>query len=102
MENTKKELTQEERIAIIRAVVTDVATNGIKVDAEGQKLIQELQAEKATEELVVEHGLLNATKNDVIDEVNQLDSIEEGIDYDQDENEVDMTLLSPAMREALN
>ena len=102
MENKNKELTQEERIAIIRAIVTDVKTNGMKVDADGQKLIDELKAERATEDLVVEHGLLDATKNDVMDEVSQLDSIEEDVDFDQDENEVDMTLLSPAMREAVS
>ena len=102
MENKNKELTQEERIAIIRAIVTDVKTNGMKVDADGQKLIEEIKAEQATEDLVVEHGLLDATKNDVMDEVSQLDSIEEDVDFDQDENEVDMTLLSPAMREAVS
>ena len=46
--------------------------------------------------------VLDATKNDVMDEVSQLDSIEEDVDFDQDENEVDMTLLSPAMREAVS
>ena len=102
MENKNKELTQEERIAIIRAIVTDDKTNGIKVAADGQKLIEEIKAEQATEDLVVEHGLLDATKNDVMDEVSQLDSIEEDVDFDQDENEVDMTLLSPAMREAVS
>ena len=102
MENKSTELTQEERIAIIRAIVTNVQTQGIKVDAEGQKLIDEIKAEQAAEDLVVEHGLLNATKNDVMDEVSRLDSIEEDVDFDQDENEVDMTLLSPAMREAVS
>ncbi len=99
MENQKRELTQEERIAIIKAIHEDVVTNGIKVNAEGKALVEELKAEQATEELVVEHGLLDATNHDVADEVEKLDSIEDEVDFDSDENEVDMTLLSPNMRE---
>ena len=99
MENQKRELTQEERIAIIKAIHEDVVTNGLKVNAEGKALVEELKAEQATEDLVVEHGLLDATDHDVEDEVEQLDSLEESVDFDSDENEVDMTLLSPSMRE---
>ena len=99
MENQKRELTQEERIAIIKAIHEDVVSNGLRVNAEGKALVEELKAEKATEDLVVEHGLLDATNHDVEDEVEQLDSVEESVDFDSDENEVDMTLLSPNMRE---
>ena len=101
MENQKRELTEDERIAIIKAIVDKVKTNGVKVNAEGQALIDELKAEQATEEIVVEHGLLNTTDKDVADEVEKLDSIEEDVDFDADENEVDMTLLSPSMREVV-
>ena len=99
MENEKRILTQEERIAIIKAIHEDVVSNGLRVNAEGKALVEELKAEKATEDLVVEHGLLDATNHDVEDEVEQLDSVEESVDFDSDENEVDMTLLSPNMRE---
>ena len=99
MENQKRELTQEERIAIIKAIHEDVVSNGLRVNAEGKALVEELKAEQATEDLVVEHGLLDATNHDVEDEVDQLDSVEESVDFDSDENEVDMTLLSPNMRE---
>ncbi len=99
MENQKRELTQEERIAIIKAIHEDVVSNGLRVNAEGKALVEELKAEQATEELVVEHGLLDATNHDVEDEFDQLDSVEEKVDFDSDENEVDMTLLSPNMRE---
>jgi len=99
MENQKRELTQEERIAIIKAIHEDVVSNGLRVNAEGKALVEELKAEKATEDLVVEHGLLDATDHDVEDEVERLDSVEESVDFDSDENEVDMTLLSPNMRE---
>ena len=99
MENQKRELTEDERIAINKAIVDKVKTNGVKVNAEGQALIDELKAEQATEELVVEHGLITTTDRDVEDEFDQLESVEEDVDFDADENEVDMTLLSPNMRE---
>jgi hypothetical protein len=99
MENQKRELTEQERIAIIKAIHEDVVSNGLRVNAEGKALVEELKAEQATENLVVEHGLLDATNHDVEDEVEKLDSIEEDVDFDSDENEVDMNLLSPNMRE---
>ena len=99
MENQKRELTEQERIAIIKAIHEDVVSNGLRVNAEGKALVEELKAEQATENLVVEHGLLDATNHDVKDEVEKLDSIEEDVDFDSDENEVDMNLLSPNMRE---
>jgi hypothetical protein len=99
MENQKRELTEQERIAIIKAIHEDVVSNGLRVNAEGKALVEELKAEQATEDLVVEHGLLDATNYDVEDEVEKLDSIEEDVDFDSDENEVDMNLLSPNMRE---
>ena len=99
MENQKRELTEDERIAIIKAIHEKVKSNGLRVNPEGQALIDELKADQATEEIVVEHGLLNTTDKDVEDEVEKLDSIEEDVDFDSDENEVDMDLLSPSMRE---
>ena len=99
MENQKRELTEQERIAIIKAIHEDVVSNGLRVNAEGKALVEELKAEQATQDLVVEHGLLDATNHDVEDEVEKLDSIEEDVDFDSDENEVDMNLLSPNMRE---
>jgi len=99
MENEKRELTEDERIAIIKAIHEDVVSNGLRVSTEGQAILDELKAEQETEKVVVEHGLLEATNHDVKDEVEQLDSVEKEIDFDSDENEIDMTLLSPNMRE---
>jgi hypothetical protein len=54
------------------------------------------------EELVVEHGLLEATQRDVEDEVSELasteDKAEEDDDFDNDENLYDMESVSPSMR----
>ena len=46
--------------------------------------------------------LLPPTQEDVRDESEHLDALdhEQEVDFDQDENEVDMTAVSPAMREA--
>jgi hypothetical protein len=64
--------------------------------------IQDMKAEIMAEELVVEHGLLEATQRDVEDEVSELasseDKAEEDNDFDNDENLYDMDLVSPSMR----
>tara|TARA_B100001094_G_C18146455_1_gene781028 strand:- start:1260 stop:1577 length:318 start_codon:yes stop_codon:yes gene_type:complete len=98
METKSKVLTEQERLDIIRAIVTDVQSNGIQPTNEGQEIVSQLQEEKATEEVVVNHGLLNAQKEDVEDEVDFLET-EENVDFDSDENEVDMETISPMMRE---
>ena len=45
--------------------------------------------------------LLPVTKEDVLDEAKHLDALDhvEKVDFDNDENEVDMDTLSPEMRE---
>jgi hypothetical protein len=64
--------------------------------------IQDMKAEIMAEELVVEHGLLEATQRDVEDEVSELasseDKAEEDDDFDNDENLHDMESVSPSMR----
>ena len=64
--------------------------------------IQDMKAEIMAEELVVEHGLLEATQRDVEDEVSELasseDKAEEDDDFDNDENLHDMESVSPLMR----
>lgn len=61
---------------------------------------------KAHKKVLEEQGafiseLLPVTKEDVEDEVEQLDSIdhEQPVNFDNDENEVDMENISPSMRE---
>jgi hypothetical protein len=64
--------------------------------------IQDMKAEIMAEELVVEHGLLEATQRDVEDEVSELasseDKAEEDDDFDNDENLHDMESVSLSMR----
>lgn len=64
--------------------------------------IQELKADLMAEELVVEHGLLEATKEEVEDQLSELassdDKADEDDDFDNDENLHDMNAVSPQMR----
>ena len=60
----------------------------------------EMKSEIQTEKLVTEHGLLKTTDEDVRDELGQLDtSVEDDPIDEDDENQVDMDVLSPHMRE---
>ena len=72
-------MTQEERIELIRQAHQ-------KVLADEGAFISEL---------------LPTTQKDVEDEVEHLDSLDHAqeVDFDSDENEVDMNTLSPQMRE---
>jgi hypothetical protein len=64
-----------------------------------QSFFDELKSEIETEKLVTENGLLTATKEDVEDELEQLNSPLDEDDVDEDdENEVDMNAISPLMR----
>jgi len=59
-------------------------------------------AEKRAEEGATIEELLPTTQEDVEDETQHLDALdhEQEIDFDQDENEVDMNTISPEMRGA--
>ena len=65
------------------------------------QLASQLKAEKLAEDLVIEHGLLEATQSEVEDEFVSLDAVErdEVKDFDADENLVDMDQVSDSMRE---
>ena len=91
-------MTQQDRIALIANAVAN-ADN--KVNAKFADLLDELKQEKLAEDLVLEHGLLEASEKDVEDEFISLDSVEreEVKDFDSDENLVDMDSVSESMRE---
>ncbi len=87
------------RIELIKNLVANATS---KVPAELKGLVEELKAEKLAEELVVEHGLLEASEEEVHEEFVSLDSVErdeEVEDFDNDENLVDMDSVSGSMRE---
>ena len=91
-------MTESERLAII---ANAVAQGDNKLDPSLANYMEDLKAEKLAEDLVIEHGLLEANQNDVEDEFVSLDAVEaeEDDEFDNDENLVDMNCVSGSMRE---
>ena len=93
-------MTESQRLETIRRIAEN---NNAQVSPALASFIDELKAEKIAEEIVVEHGLLEATKEEVQDQVQEFasteDKADEDDDYDNDENLHDMTAISPSMRE---
>ena len=91
-------MTESQRLAII---ANAVAQSDNKLDPRLANYMEDLKAEKLAEDLVIEHGLLEANQNDVEDEFVSLDAVEaeEEEDFDNDENLTDMNCISGSMRE---
>ena len=68
------------------------------------QLIREAHAKVLSEKGQEIDGLLPVTQEDVLDEAIHLDALDhvKEVDFDHDENEVDMDMLSPAMRAMYN
>ena len=64
-------MTESERLEIIRKIAEN---NNAEVSPSLANLIDELKAEKIAEEIVIEHGLIEATQKDVEDEIEELAS----------------------------
>lgn len=92
MENQKELFTQEERIELIRQAVEQ--TKGVALSDQAQEFVEDVK----TEELVVEHGLLDTQKEDLEDESQFLfsDSAE---DIDEEDESVG---VSSEMRQVYN
>ena len=86
-------INQKERLQLIANAVAN-ADN--KVNAKFTDLLEELKAEKLAEDLVLEHGLLEATDRDVEDEFVSLDAVESDKDAidENDEEQVDIECVS--------
>ena len=64
-----------------------------------QSFFDELKAELEAERIITENGLITTSKEDVEDEYNQLHTKKDEDEVDEtDENEIDMSILSPTMR----
>ncbi len=94
-------MTELQRLEIIRQMASN--NNASELPSGLKSFVDDLKADILAEELIVEHGLLQANKKDIEDEVSELASSEdkasEDDDYDNDENLADMTAISPLMRE---
>jgi hypothetical protein len=65
-----------------------------------RSFFDELKADLEAERIVTENGLLPTTKEDVKDELKQLDTEVDADPIDEDdENQIDMDAISPRMRE---
>ena len=86
-------MTESQRLELIKNAVA----NASEVTPQFQGLLEELKAE----EFVLEHGVQNASDDEVKDEFLSLDAVEreEVEDFDSDENLVDMDSVSESMRE---
>jgi len=64
-----------------------------------QSFFDELKADLEAERIITENGLIATSKEDVEDEYNQLHTKKDEDEVDEtDENEIDMSILSPTMR----
>ena len=68
------------------------------------QIIREAHAKVLAEKGQEIDGLLPVTQEDVLDEAERLDSLDhvKEVDFDHDENEINMDTLSPAMRAMFN
>lgn len=85
-------MTESQRLTLI----SNAVANATKVAPQFQGLLEELKAEKLAEDLVLNHGLLEASNEDIEEEFVSLDSVESDKDDidENDEEQVDMTCVS--------
>ena len=97
-------MTNTTNISIIAQAINHSNTNGNAVLPRFQGLLNDLQEEQLAEQVVVNHGLLEATRYDIEDEIVSLDSLkhEEVEDFDNDESLVDMDSVSGSLRDIFN
>ena len=92
-------MNESERLSLI---ANAVAQGDNKLDPKLADFMEDLKAEKLAEDLILEHGLLEASEKEVKDEFVSLDAVEsdkDDDDFDNDENLVDMDNVSGSLRE---
>jgi len=86
-------MKESERLELIRNAVAN-ATKIVPQEFKG--LLDELKAEKLAEEFVLEHGVQNASDEEIKEEFVSLDAVESDKDEidENDEEQVDMDCVS--------
>ena len=86
-------MTESQRIEFIKNAVANASK---KVAPQFQELVNELKAEKLAEEFVLEHGVQNASNEEIKEEFVSLDAVESDKDDidENDEEQVDMDCVS--------
>jgi hypothetical protein len=93
----KRILPESLRLKIIEACVLRVQSGAVGLDKKYQAVQDEIEEQMKSEDFFTEYGLSEAQEYDVKDEMTFLEEKEE-VDYDSDENEVNMGEISPHMR----
>ena len=85
-------MTESQRLELIANAVASAN----KVAPQFKELFEELKAEKLAEDLVLNHGLLEASDEDINEEFVSLDAVESDKDDidENDEEQVDMDCVS--------
>jgi hypothetical protein len=85
-------MNQTDRLSLIANAVASAK----EVAPQFQGLLEDLKAEKLAEDLVLEHGLLEASDEDIKQEFVSLDAVESDKDEidENDEEQVDMDCVS--------
>lgn len=91
-------MQNENNIAKIAQAVASANASNNEVAPQFVGLLATLKEEKANEDFTLKHGVQHASTRDIEDETNGWKPSEE-IDFDQDENLVDMDSVSVTMRE---
>jgi len=94
-------MKESERLALIANAVAN-ATKIVPQEFKG--LLDELKAQKATEEFITENGLLPVSEDEVKEEFVSLDAVENDKDEidENDEEQIDMDCVSNEMLEMFN
>ena len=94
-------MTESERLAFIKNAVAN-ATKIVPQQFKG--LLDELKAQKATEDFITENGLLPVSDDEVKEEFVSLDAVENDKDEidENDEEQIDMDCVSNEMLEMFN
>ena len=90
-------MNQSDRLSQIAQAVALVNANGSAVSPQFAGLLEELKEDSSLTKLG-ENGVVNASTRDIEDETNGWKPSEE-VDFDQDENLVDMDSVSLSMRQ---
>ena len=95
-------MTESQRLEIIKNAFANSEGSKI-VPMEFKGFLDEVKSELATEDFTVEHGTQHASDDEIKQEFVSLDAVEadeDDDDFDADENLVDMSQVSGAMRDA--
>ena len=94
-------MNNTDNISKIAEAVANANANGNAVSSRFSGLLEELRSESFAEQNELTHGLPEPSINDIQEEIDGWKPSEE-IDFDSDENLVDMDIVSGSFRDIFN